>query len=245
MCSSPRGHSQCLFGLGEGFGMVVVGVAQDGTDAFVAELEHGNDPRLLAYDLGYAVVEPIDATRDPSGTVKLRLRVRPASGDAPERPGPGRDSGLELDGSEEVERRQRVAAYALVTSELGLLATEFSDKTSVPGRWGLPGGGIEDNEQPADTVIREVCEETRQVIRLGALVEVQTSHWFGRSPRNIIEDYHAVRLVYEAVCEQPTEPVVDDVGGTTESARWIGLDQWRTLAWTAGWQQILREHIPA
>ena len=117
--------------------------------------------------------------------------------------------------------------------------------TAVPGSWGLPGGGIEDHEQPAETVLREVCEETLQVITLGDLVEVQTSHWVGRSPRDTIEDYRAVRLVYDATCEHPTDPVVDDVGGTTESARWIELDRWRTLSWTAGWQQILTRRLPA
>ena len=92
-------------------------------------------------------------------------------------------------------------------------------------------------------MLREVIEETGQVITLGDLLEVQTSHWVGRSPRGTIEDYHAVRLVYTATCEHPTLPVVADVGGTTESARWVGLDQWRSLAWTVGWQQILGERL--
>ena len=139
----------------------------------------------------------------------------------------------------EIEVRQRVAAYALVTSTQGLLATEFSDRTSVPGRWGMPGGGIEDHEQPTEAVLREVAEETRQDITLGDLVEVQSSHWVGRSPRDTMEDFHAVRLIYEASCDAPTTPVVVDVGGTTESARWVPLDDWRAVAWTAGWHQIL------
>jgi 8-oxo-dGTP pyrophosphatase MutT (NUDIX family) len=126
-----------------------------------------------------------------------------------------------------------------------LLATEFSARTAVPGRWGMPGGGIDDHEQPRDAVLREVAEETQQVVTLGGLVEVQTSHWVGRSPRDTVEDYHAVRLIYTATCPHPTPPVVADVGGTTESARWVPLDQWSALSWTVGWRQVLQARLPS
>lgn len=222
----------------------VVGMTPEGRTAFVRELDHGADPQVLAYDLGYVVVKPLDAVRDGDGGLTLAFRVRPVSVEKrPEQSGRGVDSGVDLSGTTAVEVKQRVAAYALVTSGWGLLATEFSDRTSVPGRWGMPGGGIEDHEQPTEAVLREVAEETQQEIALGPLVEVQTSHWVGRSPRDTIEDYHAVRLVYEATCPSPTRPVVADIGGTTESARWVRLPQWRSLAWTAGWRQILEERL--
>jgi hypothetical protein len=88
-----------------------------------------------------------------------------------------------------------------------------------------------------------VAEETQQSITLGELVRVQTSHWVGRSPRDTIEDYHAIRLIYEATCEHPSRPVVVDVGGTTESARWVPLSSWPTVPWTVGWRQILAELV--
>jgi 8-oxo-dGTP pyrophosphatase MutT (NUDIX family) len=139
--------------------------------------------------------------------------------------------------------RQRIAAYAIVTSSRGLLATEYSDRTAVSGRWGMPGGGIDDGEQPVDAVLREVAEETDQEIELGDLVVVQTSHWIGRSPRGTLEDFQAVRLIYRATCPRPTEPQVLDLGGTTESAVWVPLDAWPTLSWTNNWDQVLREQL--
>jgi len=224
--------------------MDVIGETSDGVRVFAAELGQGQDPRVLGYGLGYAVERPLDAVRNDAGVIELRFQVRPLADDpAPAQQSRGRDAGLELDSGTPIEVRQRVAAYAVVTSEQGLLATEFSDRTSVPGRWGMPGGGIDNGEQPTDALLREVAEETNQRVELGPLVEVQTSHWIGRSPRDTIEDYHAVRLVYSATCPEPTPPVVLDVGGTTESARWVPVDQWRTLDWTAGWQQILRERV--
>jgi ADP-ribose pyrophosphatase YjhB (NUDIX family) len=223
----------------------VVGVTPEGRTAFVHELGQGTDPRVLSHDLGFVLLRPLDAAREADGRLTLRVVVRPVQDEVrPEQNVRGLDAGLDPAVLGEVEVRQRVAAYALVTSAQGLLATEFSDRTSAPGRWGLPGGGLDDGEQPTAAVLREVCEETQQEVLLGDLVEVQTSHWVGRSPRDTIEDFHAVRLVYEATCPAPSTPVVADVGGTTESARWVPLDQWRTLAWSAGWWQILRRRLP-
>jgi 8-oxo-dGTP pyrophosphatase MutT (NUDIX family) len=223
----------------------VLGLTADGRVAFVSELGQGDDPRVLAFDQGYVVVRPLDAFRDDDGVLQLRFAVQPRGREVrPGQPSRGADAGVDLTALSEVEVRQRVAAYALVTSTQGLLATEFSDRTSVPGRWGMPGGGIEDHEQPTEAVLREVAEETRQDITLGDLVEVQSSHWVGRSPRDTMEDFHAVRLIYEAGCDAPTTPVVVDVGGTTESARWVPLDAWRAVAWTAGWHQILGTRLP-
>ena len=87
------------------------------------------------------------------------------------------------------------------------------------------------------------AEETDQAVVLGDLVRVQTQRWVGRSPRDRIEDYQAVRLVYRADCPAPTTPRVLDVGGTTESARWIGLDNWRSMPWTADWRAMLAEEL--
>lgn len=225
--------------------MNVVGVTEDGSTVFVDELGHGEDPSALAFELGYVVTEPSQAVRNVDGLLELSFRVRPAAGQ--QRPGHldrADEAGLQLSPPVAVEVRQRVAAYALVTSELGLLATEFSDRTGVPGLWGLPGGGIEEHEQPRDAVLREVREETQQMVALAELVHVQTSHWIGRSPRGTIEDFHAVRLVYAGTCAAPTTPVVADVGGTTESARWVPLEQWQEVAWTIGWRQVLAERLP-
>jgi ADP-ribose pyrophosphatase YjhB (NUDIX family) len=222
--------------------MLVVGVTEHGGHAFEELLEHGADPDVLAYDRGYIVVRPLDANRASSGDLILRLLVRPV-GDEP-RPLPrrqGRDTGLVLGRHMRPTVRQRFAAYAVVTSSRGLLATEYSGRTAVTGRWGMPGGGLDDHEPPTSAVLREVAEETSQEIILGELIKVQTSHWVGRSPYGTIEDFHAVRLIYRASCPHPTDPVVLDKGGTTESALWVRLDSWRSMSWTQNWQLVLSE----
>jgi ADP-ribose pyrophosphatase YjhB (NUDIX family) len=226
--------------------VLVVGITEHGGHAFEAFLEHGADPDLLAYDRGYIVVRPVDANRGSSGDLILRLLVRPVADEPrPEVRRQGRDAGVVLGDQVRPSVRQRFAAYAVVTSSRGLLATEYSGRTAVTGRWGMPGGGLDDHEPPTSAVLREVAEETSQQIILGELIKVQTSHWVGRSPYGTIEDFHAVRLIYRASCPHPTDPVVVDKGGTTESAQWVPLDTWRAVSWTQNWRMLLSQLLGA
>ncbi|MEO7421525.1 MAG: NUDIX domain-containing protein [Ornithinibacter sp.] len=123
---------------------------------------------------------------------------------------------------EGVQPRQRVAAYAVVVAEGALLLTQLSGTTGAAGRWNLPGGGIDPGESPVEAVLREVAEETGQVVDRVRLLDVMTQHWVGRSGHGA-EDYHAVRLLHRARCDRPTRPVVHDVGGSTSDARWVPL----------------------
>jgi hypothetical protein len=59
--------------------VLVVGVTEHGGHAFEVMLDHGADPDMLAFDRGYAIVRPIDASRDSSGDLILRLLVRPVA----------------------------------------------------------------------------------------------------------------------------------------------------------------------
>ena len=222
--------------------MTIIGIDGSGTISFRINLDHGADPAVLAHDRGFVVVRPLDAVRDETGDLVLRMLVRPV-GEEPRPPakGRGRDRTLLLTDDLAPMVRQRVAAYAVVLSTRGLLATQFSAITAVAGRWGMPGGGLDDHEQPAAAVIREVVEETSQSIVLGDLARVHTSHWVGRNPQGAIEDFHAIRLVYRGRCESPTDPVVLDSEGTTRSARWVPLDAWQKARWTANWREVLSE----
>ena len=222
--------------------MRIDGIDLDGLLRFSADLPHGGDPEAVVWGHGFGTVRPIEAVQEPAAGLVLRLLVRPRGDVAAPRVLPaGRDRGLVIPHGVVPEVRQRFAAYAVVRSARGLLATEYSARTAVDGRWGMPGGGLDDGEQPVAAVLREVHEETSQVVVLGDLVRIQTSHWIGRSPRDTIEDFHAVRLIYRAGCPDPGEPVVIDEGGTTESARWVPLADWSTLLWTDNWRSMLAE----
>jgi ADP-ribose pyrophosphatase YjhB (NUDIX family) len=223
----------------------IVGIShQDGAEVFEHSLAHGEDPTAAPSCYGYRTVRPL-AARLADSVIELSLLVAPLSSKSRlERRPPGRDSDLVLEPDEVPQMYQRIAAYAVVTSRCGVLATEYSDRTGAPGRWGLPGGGIDPEEDPTSAVLREVAEETDQAVELGDLIAVHSGHWIGRSPRGDVEDFHAVRLVYAAECADPTTPRVLDVGGTTESARWVPMGEWSRVRWTSGWREVLGQLLP-
>ena len=99
--------------------------------------------------------------------------------------------------------------------------------------------GSTSGESPTEGVVREVAEETGQVVDEVRLVDVMTQHWVGRSPRGL-EDYHAVRLLHTARCARPTRPVVHDVGGSTSDARWVPLDDLASVSVVASVRAALR-----
>jgi 8-oxo-dGTP pyrophosphatase MutT (NUDIX family) len=235
--------------------LVVVGVDAAGAEVARLAFGHGDDPTLLLAAAGWQVRRVRDVTSDPveRRVLTMTFVVEPSlverslvepSLDQPQSAGqvtgtPRLDDDLVIVEGEVAVRHQRVAAYAVVTSSRGLLLTQFSDRTNAAGRWGLPGGGLEAEEAPGRAVVREVWEESGQVIEVSDLDQIQTSHWVGRAPTGQLEDFHAVRVVYRAVCLEPTEPIVHDVGGTTAAAAWIRPADLDRLALTTGWRSVL------
>lgn len=203
----------------------VRGRTPDGREVVGFVLEHGADPVRELGRRGWGRPRLLDAVRHPDGSLALDYEVEPAEPvDVTSAPVPT-DPGLVVEPGEVPEVHQRTAAYGVVTSDRGVLLTELSAVTSAPGRWTLPGGGLDRGEDPVSALHREVWEESGQEVQDVRLLEAHTSHWVGRAPSGRLEDFHAVRIVYAAWCPQPTDPVVHDIGGSTESVRWVRVEE--------------------
>lgn len=230
--------------------MQIVGVASPGSQELVRmAIEHGLHPKLAFWRAGW-VIQGLLSAQLLHGEVVLTARVIPRTSRMrpPRVKQRGADPHLEVGQGEVPVRNQRIAAYAVVRSVRGVLGTECSDRTAVPGLWQLPGGGLNSDEAPADAVVREVLEEAGQTVRINRLLDLQSDHWIGRAPNGVLEDFHALRIFYSATCTSPTEPVVLDVDGTTERAEWVPLWHWRSLPWTSGSRSILDKYatlVPA
>jgi 8-oxo-dGTP diphosphatase len=229
--------------------LIVVGVDVEGAEVARLALGHGDDPTMLLAVHGWQVRRVRDVVRHPveRHVLTLVFVVEPTFASpqtvallTSQIQSRLNDELVTVEG-EVARRHQRVAAYALVTSFRGFLMTQFSGRTGAEGQWGLPGGGLDDEEAPARAVVREVWEESGQLVEVGELALIQTSRWVGRAPTGRLEDFHAVRVVYRAVCPEPTEPVVHDVGGTTASAAWLQSADLDLLALTSSWRSILRD----
>ncbi|MFL6078596.1 MAG: NUDIX hydrolase [Ornithinibacter sp.] len=215
--------------------MITVVGTQDGEVVTRFALAHGEDPAVGLAVRGWPGT--VVGVEGVLGDLTLRYAVQPAPPVDP-------PLGPEGPGLTDAERRgvdphQRVAAYAVVVADGQLLLTQLAGYTGAAGRWNLPGGGLDPGESPTDGVVREVAEETGQVVDEVRLVDVMTQHWVGRSPRGL-EDYHAVRLLHTARCLRPTRPVVHDVGGSTSDARWVPLDDLGSVAVVASVGAALR-----
>ncbi|GHB23349.1 hypothetical protein GCM10010377_11790 [Streptomyces viridiviolaceus] len=113
-----------------------------------------------------------------------------------------------------------MAAYAICVRDGQVLLARSPGPGGVP-EWVLPGGGMEHGEDPHDTVVREVAEETGYRVEVTALLGVDSLRLtrparFGRSM-----DHHGVRILYEA--RVTGGELRHEVGGSTDLAAWQDL----------------------
>jgi 8-oxo-dGTP pyrophosphatase MutT (NUDIX family) len=226
-----------------GTALWVVGVDASGGERVRERLGHGDDPVRLLARHGYATSGPSSVVGEENPhTVTVVYSVGPA-GVAPVGGGEAgavpRDPGMVLEPGEVPVVLQRVAVYAVVRSERGVLLAQNSARTNAAGTWGLAGGGLDLGELPEAALHREIWEETGQRVDITGIAVVTTRHWVGRAPNRRLEDFHAVRLVYRAECPDPTDPVVHDVDGTTAAAAWFPPDAVDRLPLATGTREIL------
>ena len=208
-----------------GTALWVAGVDASGVERVHERLGHGDDPVRLLARKGYATGGPSSVVGEANPhTVTVVYSVVP-NGEVP--------------AGEVPVVLQRVAVYAVVRSERGVLLAQNSARTNAAGTWGLAGGGLDLGELPEAALHREIWEETGQRVDITGIAVVTTRHWVGRAPNRRLEDFHAVRLVYRAECPEPTDPVVHDVDGTTAAAAWFPPDEVDRLPLATGTREIL------
>lgn len=117
----------------------------------------------------------------------------------------------------------RAGAYAVVVEDGKILLSRWVPRNpAMQPSWTLPGGGMEAREQPEDTAVREVFEETGYTVELQELLGV-SSFYIDAERRLTPGDglLHAVRVVYRArVTGGSLTPEVD---GSSDDARWIPI----------------------
>lgn len=121
-------------------------------------------------------------------------------------------------------RWQRIAAYAVILRDDRILLSRLAPRLTRAEKWTLPGGGIEHGENPRESVVREVHEETGLDVTIAATAHVYSLH-LPRDVRNGRQvDAHSLRLVFEGwVPPDAPEPRVVEVDGSTVEARWHPL----------------------
>lgn len=123
----------------------------------------------------------------------------------------------------------RVAAYGIVTDDAGrVLLARWIEGRRVA--WTLPGGGLEQGEDPELAVRRELREETGFQIETTALLGIH-SRVIPASRRVRRDEHkaplHTLRIVYRA--EITGGELRFEKNGSTDMAAWFPLEEVATL----------------
>jgi ADP-ribose pyrophosphatase YjhB (NUDIX family) len=117
----------------------------------------------------------------------------------------------------------RVGAYAVCLRDGAVLLARL---TGTDPRWTLPGGGLDHGEDPRDGAIREVEEETGYRVELRQLLTVESFRWLLDRPDGPV-DHQAICVIYTA--EVVGGELRHEVGGSTDVAAWVPVDEVTTL----------------
>lgn len=98
-----------------------------------------------------------------------------------------------------------------------VLAARRTAPPEAAGGWELPGGKVEDGEDPAAAVVREVDEELGCAIEVVGLLEEETT----------IRDGYTLRVALAELVDG--EPV--PVEAQHDAVRWLGPDELDEVAW--------------
>jgi 8-oxo-dGTP diphosphatase len=126
--------------------------------------------------------------------------------------------------------RTRVAAYVLCRDDEGriLLTRWIAEGHPRSGCWTMPGGATEWGEQPEESAVRELHEETALTADITGVLTVR-SEWIEPSESHFGDHFHAVQIIYEGV--NPRGELRTDFSecDSTDAAAWFTLDEARTL----------------
>lgn len=124
-----------------------------------------------------------------------------------------------------MERRRRISAYGVCRDERGrILLVRASAESNDPGRWLLPGGGLEHGEDPARAAVREVAEETGLVAEVTRVRDVVADvvHLIRRPVL-----MHLDRIIYDMRVRGGV--LGNELGGSTDLARWVPPEELGSL----------------
>ena len=124
-------------------------------------------------------------------------------------------------------RQQRVAVYGVCEDRAAarVLLVRAAPYLTVAGQWFLPGGGLDHGEDPINGLRREFLEETGLDITPGPLLGIISDVFI--LPDAEGTSLHTLRIIYGV--DGYSGVLRDEVGGSSDIARWVPLGEARDL----------------
>ncbi|GGT56071.1 hypothetical protein GCM10014713_57320 [Streptomyces purpureus] len=113
-----------------------------------------------------------------------------------------------------------MAAYAVCVRDDEILLARWVAGDGIR-QWTLPGGGMDHGEDPLDTVVREVEEETGYRVEATALLGVDSIRRRYSRRLGTHADWQGLRIVY--ACRVTGGELRHETGGSTDRAAWYPL----------------------
>ena len=163
--------------------------------------------------------------------------MAPCTGASPRCPGalnraqPSRATGVgqdvvAVDGVREmVRQRRRIGAYGYCRDGAAVLLARGSAVADYPVVWQVPGGGLEQGEDPAAAVVREFAEETGLEVEVTGLRAV-VADVVDRPDLGVA--MHTDRVIYDV--RVVGGALRDEVVGTTDRVDWVAPERLSGLA---------------
>jgi 8-oxo-dGTP diphosphatase len=117
-----------------------------------------------------------------------------------------------------MKQNTRIGCYGIIRRGNQILLCQLTRSRL----WTLPGGGVEFGENPIDTMVREVAEETG--------LNVKEAGFLGIHSFTIERDgvhFHSIQIVYLA--DVIDGELTSEIEGTTDLCEWHAIEQTRNL----------------
>ena len=122
-----------------------------------------------------------------------------------------------------MKKHTHVGVYAVIKRDEKIL---FIKKARGPytGKWDLPGGGFEFGENPAETLHREMLEETGRTITKFNLLNVLSHTEMYKNSNNKDETVHHIGIIYSVEIDTHKNKLKTQGDGEDSlGAKWLNI----------------------
>ena len=119
-------------------------------------------------------------------------------------------------------KKQYVGSYGVILEDNKIVLIK-KGRGGYKGKLDLPGGGIEDNENPVAALKREIDEEVGTIVTDYQLIDAVANKFTWLMEENIFEELHHIGIIYLAKIQGNIKREAD--GHDSLGSEWYKIDE--------------------